>query len=164
MFRNIVVPYDGSKPADKAVEYSANLAKSTNSGMTCQIILVHIVPEIPTTPLFIERPMSTSDGRHIALSEYVERLYGEMQAHAKEMLERKKEEVESITGSKAVVKIAVSLGDSVAEKILEIAKTEKADLIIIGNVGRGGISKLKTLGSVSRAVSERALCPVTIVH
>ena len=87
-----------------------------------------------------------------------------MQAHAKEMLERKKEEVESITGSKAVVKIAVSLGDSVAEKILEIAKTEKADLIIIGNVGRGGISKLKTLGSVSRAVSERALCPVTIVH
>ncbi len=164
MFKNIIVPYDGSKPADKAVEYSANLAKSTNGGMTCQIMLVHIVPEIQTTQLFIERPMSTSDGRHIPLSKYVERLYGEMQAHAKEMLERKKKDVERIASSKAVVKIAVSLGDSVAQRILEIAKTEKADLIIIGNVGLGGISKLKTLGSVSRAVCEGSLCPVLLVH
>jgi len=39
---------------------------------------------------------------------------------------------------------------------------EKIDLIIIGNVGRSGISKIRTLGSVSRSVSERAPCPAMI--
>jgi nucleotide-binding universal stress UspA family protein len=39
-----------------------------------------------------------------------------------------------------------------------------ADLIVIGNVGRSGISKIRMLGSVSRRVGERAPCPVMIIH
>jgi nucleotide-binding universal stress UspA family protein len=58
----------------------------------------------------------------------------------------------------------VLIGDSVSGKILELAEKDNVDLIIIGNVGLSGISKLKTLGSVSRAVSERSPCPVLIVH
>jgi nucleotide-binding universal stress UspA family protein len=44
------------------------------------------------------------------------------------------------------------------------ANEEKSDLIIIGSIGLGGVSKIKALGSVSRAVSERAKCSVMIVH
>ena len=84
--------------------------------------------------------------------------------HAKEMLEKKKKELEAKAGSKIAVKGVALVGDSISNKILELADKEKVDLIVIGNVGLSGISKLKTLGSVSRAISERALCPVMIVH
>lgn len=40
---------------------------------------------------------------------------------------------------------------------MEFVKKEKVDMIVIGNVGRSGISKIKTLGSVSRSVSESAV-------
>ena len=167
MFRRIMVPYDSSKPADSAVEYSIELAKSiTQSGRvdSCYIILVHVVPEVSATPLLLERPVRTKKGETITLSEYIKQLYEEMVDHAKEMLEKKKKELEAKAGSKIAVKGVALVGDSISNKILELADKEKVDLIVIGNVGLSGISKLKTLGSVSRAISERALCPVMIVH
>jgi nucleotide-binding universal stress UspA family protein len=54
--------------------------------------------------------------------------------------------------------------DNPPEKIVEFANNEKVDLIVIGNVGLSGLSKVKALGSISRSVSERASCPVLIVH
>ena len=38
------------------------------------------------------------------------------------------------------------------------------DLIVIGNVGLSGISRIKALGSVSRDIVERAVCSVLVVH
>ena len=128
------------------------------------VLILHIVPTVPSTSLYIERPMSTPEGRHILLSEYIEKLYAEIQARAKEMLERKKKEIESAASEKTTVRTIVLVRDSIADEVCNLAKDEKADLIIIGNVGLSGLSRLKTLGSVSRAVSERAHCPVMIVH
>lgn len=164
MFKKILVPYDGSKPAYKAVEYAAALAKSGTSDREtgCQITLLHVVPEIPSSPLFIERPMST-ESSHIPLSKYIEKLYAEMQVHAAEMLETRKKELEA-ESSRLRVNTVVLIGDPIADIIVKYAGVEKPDLIVIGNTGLSGISKLKTLGSVSRAVSERASCPVMIVH
>jgi nucleotide-binding universal stress UspA family protein len=53
-----------------------------------------------------------------------------------------------------------------ADKILEYAQKERIDLIVIDNIGAGSkLSKvILTLGSVSRTVSEKASCPVMIVH
>jgi nucleotide-binding universal stress UspA family protein len=56
----------------------------------------------------------------------------------------------------------VLIGDP-ASKILEFADSQKVDLIIMGSVGLRGINR-RTLGSVSRRVSEMASCPVLIVH
>ena len=52
----------------------------------------------------------------------------------------------------------------ISEKIVEFAEKENVDLIVIGNIGLSGLSKVKALGSVSRSVSESASCPVLIVH
>jgi nucleotide-binding universal stress UspA family protein len=87
-----------------------------------------------------------------------------MQDNAAKTLDKKKKEIEVEAGGKAKVGTIVLIGDSVSGKILELAEKDNVDLIIIGNVGLSGISKLKTLGSVSRAVSERSPCPVLIVH
>ena len=53
---------------------------------------------------------------------------------------------------------------SIADNIISFADKENANIIVIGNIGLGGISKIKTLGSISRNVSEKANCPVLIVH
>lgn len=58
----------------------------------------------------------------------------------------------------------VSLNGYPPEKIIELANNEKVDLIVIGNIDLSGLSKVKALGSVSRNVSEKASCPVPIVH
>ena len=49
IFKKILVPYDGSKFADKALEHAiaiAELSRGVNSNNT-QIILLHVVTEIP---------------------------------------------------------------------------------------------------------------------
>ena len=50
------------------------------------------------------------------------------------------------------------------EAILDYEIANKIDLIIMGSEGLRGISRLKSLGSVSRKISEFAKCPVMIVH
>ena len=162
MFKTILVPFDTSKPASNAAKYAAQLAKS--SERDCEIILVHVVPHIQASPVVLDRPLRSKKGDTIMLSEYVKQLYEEMQDNAAKNLDNKKKEIELEAGGKAKVGTIVLIGDSVSGRILELAEKDNVDLIIIGNVGLSGISKLKTLGSVSRAVSERSPCPVLIVH
>jgi nucleotide-binding universal stress UspA family protein len=93
--------------------------------------------------------------------EYLKELYARMKNDATALLDRKKKEI--IEKGVGNVRTQVSVGHP-AEQILAQAEAEKADLIIIGSVGRTGIAKVKTLGSISRRISERAPCPVMIVH
>lgn len=162
MFKKILVPYDTSKPSANAAGYAAQLAKSSKEN--CEIILVNVIPNIPASPIVLDRPLRSKKGETIMLSEYVKQLYEEMQDNAARNLDKKKQEIEVEAGGMAKVGTIVLIGDSVSGKILELAEKENVDLIIIGNVGLSGISKLKTLGSVSRAVSERSPCPVLIIH
>ena len=62
------------------------------------------------------------------------------------------------------VEVLVSQGNSVSDTIIKFANKEKANLIVVGNIGLSGISKLKTLGSVSRSIADKSSCPVLIVH
>jgi nucleotide-binding universal stress UspA family protein len=121
-------------------------------------MLFHVIAEIHLPPSF-------SLGMHLpnikSTGEYLKTLYGMIKSDAMELLNRKKKEI--IEKGVGNVRTKVSVGHP-AEQILALAKAEKADLIIIGSVGRTGIAKLKTLGSVSRSISEGAPCPVMIVH
>ena len=52
---------------------------------------------------------------------------------------------------------------SPAEKILELAKQENVDLIIMGAHGRKGLERV-FFGSVADKVVTGALCPVMTIH
>jgi nucleotide-binding universal stress UspA family protein len=79
---------------------------------------------------------------------------------------KKRYESHKIKGNDFILReeILVSHGNSISDTIIEFANKEKADLIVIGNIGLSGISKLKSLGSVSRSITEKSSCPALIVH
>jgi nucleotide-binding universal stress UspA family protein len=158
LFQKILVPYDGSKFSDKALENAVGIAKL--SGSSTQVVLLHITPHIPI-PLTFERPVYyAKTGKSIPLTQYIQELSKEMKENASTMME----EVRKKFTDKEIKIENVLLVGYPPEKIIEFANNEKVDLIVIGSVGLSGLSKVKALGSVSRSVSERARCPVLIVH
>lgn len=171
----ILVPVDGSKQSEKALDYIINLAKqfhfdksdneelSTNINQKeLEIIILHILPAFQV-PLGFERPMrSSKTGEVISFSDYINELNETFINQWENKLSdyRKKYESKCILIDTTLRK----QGESIADTIIDVANKEQMDLIVVGNVGLGGISKIKSLGSVSRSVSEMAKCPVLIVH
>ena len=84
-----------------------------------------------------------------------------MEKSATDALVKKRDEIKRFSDFEITTKV---LAGHISETVVHFAKKEDVDLIVIGNVGRSGISKIRTLGSVSRSVSERAPCPVMIIH
>jgi nucleotide-binding universal stress UspA family protein len=167
MYKRILVPIDGSKPSDKALDHAVNLVKSISNGTRsgkndrAGVTILFVIPDLPV-PLAFETPMkSLRTGEVISFSDYIIEMHESIKIKAVEMLTKKKKQYES-QGISMITKVIV--GGSPSDKILEFAEDEKVDLIVVGNVGLSGISRVKTLGSVSRSISERAKCPVLIVH
>ena len=157
-FQKILVPYDGSKFSGKALENAIGIAKM--SGQNTELILLHVTPYIPI-PLTFERPVYyAKTGKSIPLTQYIEELTKEMEENASTMMD----EVKKKYTDKEIKIENVLLHGYPPEKIIEFANEQRVDLIVIGSVGLSGFSRVKALGSVSRNVSERASCPVLIVH
>lgn len=154
-YRRILVPYDISTPADKALDCAAGIALNTKA----EIILLHVV-EIPIIPMVELYVPSRRKGATTTIRDHIEAVYKPMQKYAMEIIEEKRERV----ASRGIqIRTKVVLGKPV-EKILEFAKSEMIDLMVLGNIGFGRASLIAALGSVSRAVAERASCPVIVVH
>ena len=159
MYGKILVPYDGSEPSNKAMNHAVHIAKLMGSGS--EVILLHVIAEFPTYH-YIERPArSIKTGEKTTLSQYLKEVYELMEESGRDILDKKKEEIRKSSGFEIVTKL---LAGHISNTIIDFAEKEKADLIVIGNVGRSGISRIRTLGSVSRSVSERAPCPIMIIH
>ena len=157
-FKIILVPHDGSIISDKALDKAVEIAKLAKGS---QIILIHVIPEIPT-PIFSREIRSPETGEVITFSEYMISLYQEIESEMREKLEDKKKKYSLEDGM--LIEIFITIGNP-SDKILEYATDKKADLIVIGSIGITGVSKFfKGLGSVSRNVSEKVSCPVLIVR
>jgi nucleotide-binding universal stress UspA family protein len=158
VYKKILVPYDGSEPSDKALDHAVNIAKMSGKS---EVILLYVIAEFPTYH-FIERPArSIKTGEKTTVSQYLKEVYELMEESANDVLDKKKEDIKKTTGLEIGTKL---LTGHISNSIIDFAAKEKDDLIVIGHVGRSGMSKIRSLGSVSRSVSERSPCPVMIVH
>jgi nucleotide-binding universal stress UspA family protein len=181
-YNKILVPYDGSKPSENALQQAIQIvndllkcgSETTNSKQDIQIILLHVIEEI-----HIRIPSLYFSLRLIAgkpVKEFFKEVYEEMRKEASKMLDDTKKRIESsikINSEKRGIKpssLSVTVIPQViignpAEVIIDTANNrQKVDLIIMGSTGLKGISKVRVLGSVSRAVSENANCPIMLVH
>lgn len=169
----ILVPVDGSKQSEKALEYAVktlspikgdfndvDIDKTLNK--TTELFILHVLPQF-AMPLGFERPMRSSrTGEVISFSEYINELNETFLDEWKRKLSDYAKKYES-KGLLIKTKL-LKPSESVVKTIIDVVDKEQIDLIVIGNVGLGGISKIRTLGSVSRSVSEMVKCPVLIIH
>lgn len=148
----ILVPYDGSSFSKKALDRAMELAHNLDS----EVILINVV-----SLSYIAPPGGLHGlARGKSKTNPMERWKKSVKNNAKKMLDScvRKCKSNGVTAS-YVIK-----DGNISQEILSFAKKRKATLIIIGSQGLAGISKLQTLGSVSRKVSEHAHCPVLIVR
>ena len=142
-FKKILVPYDGSKNANRAFEKALDMAKNTNT----KIKIITCIFRGHGTDMAYE-------------TRFVDLFDVELEKEALSKINKlgtlaKKSGVH-VDG--AVVKTL-----DAAQKIADFAKKEKSDLIILGSHGRSGFAKM-VLGSVSNGVLSKASCPVMIVQ
>ena len=137
-FRRILVGYDGSSQADKAVETAFALAESTDAE-----VLILSVARPPEPATIVEVDAMLDDAR-----EHFETNFKNI---------AKKAEALEIDLETAIV-----VGHPV-QQIVHRAETGRFDLIILG---RRGISRFEKMivGSTSEKVLRYAHCPVLVVR
>ncbi|MCK9375284.1 MAG: universal stress protein [Syntrophobacterales bacterium] len=133
----ILVPVDGSAYSLKAVETACDLAKAKDPS---SVVLIAVAVEIP----------ELEEGVYIA---------EKMKALAEIALAKGKAAAQALGITAAVV---LSTGASPADEIVQVAKNEKADLIVIGSRGLAGKTS-SFLGSTASKVVTYAPCSVLVV-
>jgi nucleotide-binding universal stress UspA family protein len=156
IYSKILVPYDGSKYAEKALNKAVNLAKLIKGS---EIIILNVIEEIVTPPLvFPTRIRHYKTGEDTTLSTYFRDLQTDMRYKMINTLEKIKQKYENSVKIRTVVLVG-----SAEDKIVEFANRQNVDLIVMGSKGLKGMSRL-LMGSVSRNVSEKVKCSVMIVR
>ena len=152
MLTKILVPYDGSKYSEKALTRAMKLAHNLDSEvfLFSVVYLDYISP--PGGLLGLTKTKSEKE----TMKKWEELVRIETEKMLKLAVKRCNEK--GVSASYSIAR------GNVAKEILNFAEKKKISLIMIGSLGLHGIGKLKTLGSVSRRVSEEAKCPVLLVR
>jgi nucleotide-binding universal stress UspA family protein len=148
VIKKILVPIDGSEHSDKALNYALDLAEKYSA----EIKLLSVAqPIVATGPIFLTQPMMSPSSTAM----YVEEIATAHEKMLAEAYKKAKEVKPEIVISKKLV------NGRPAARIVEIAKEENFDLIVMGSKGAGGIKDF-FLGSVSDRVADQAYCPILL--
>ena len=161
--KTIVIGYDGSDAAERALERAADIAQVFSArlvvvsvsglatvpapvstfGPTAELVPPAAGPVAPGGTVPLPKPVSAQEPEELA----------------RRQLERARM---SLASRKVETEYLVELGDP-AERLLEVADRRDADLIVVGSRERGFLERL--LGrSVDEAVARRAERDVLLVH
>jgi len=140
VIKKILVALDGSEYADHALDFALDLAEKYSA----QVSLLTVIPPVLTPSYSIDKVTN--------YSKQVENSFSAVLSKA----------VEKVKKEKPALKVSTKLekGDP-AEMIIETAKREDFDLIVMGRHGLGRSKAI--LGSVSFKVVNRATCSVWTV-
>ena len=152
MFKVILVPLDGSREGARAVDLAGEIAQK----FAAQVLLLRVVPHVATTVAAAAGQEAASAALAIESAEEQERLD---KAAAREYLAGHQKGLQDLG---VRVSVEVEVGDP-ARTITQIARQEKADLIVMTTRGRTGLRRT-LLGSVADDVVRAAIAPVLVVR
>jgi len=139
-----------------AAEYALAMAKKVNA----ELIAVHVLSaklgyDHTPRPLLFGLPATPSSLNDIIQTSKQE---------AERWLERVKQQQQDDENIKVKLKTKVILASTpmVAAELVDYARNENIDLIVVGTRGRSGIKKI-LLGSTASGIVTHANCPVMIV-
>lgn len=142
-FKKILCPTDFSEPSHCGLRMANEMAVQFGS----EIILVNVHKPIPHLP----RPRIEASETTFDVSIYEKQVIEDAEHSLAEL-------GKEILGEGVKPRLIVRVGTP-AEEILEVAKEEQVDAIIIASHGRTGLAKI-VFGSVAQRVVRRATCPV----
>jgi len=141
MYSKILVATDGSEQNHQAVVEAVGLARSEKADLHCLFIV--------DTIAFASLPMD------VTWENVYNVLYQEGKDAINAVQKRAKKSGIKFTGS-------VQEGNPAME-IVKYARENKVDIIVVGTLGRGGLSRF-LLGSTAEKVIRTAPCPVLVVR
>jgi len=143
LFKNILVPWDGSKYSIHAFKIALDIAKKYNS----KISIIHCI----------------ESGEYRG-SWYLDSMYSK--AIIKKQTKIAEAEINKLVILAKTANIPISTNifhvDSTVKQLVLYAKSKKIDLVVMGSHGRKGWKKV-ILGSVTAGLSQNIHCPVLIV-
>jgi len=149
MFRKILVGVDGSESALKAVALAAGLSKAHGA----QIVLLHVVQ----LSAIADQALKMSATEHLK-----ENPKGIMEKLSQDVLDEARARALQAGAAEERISDVTTDGDQ-ARRLIEAAKRDEADLIVLGSRGRGRLEGL-LLGSVSQKVAALAPCACLIAR
>ncbi len=143
----ILIAYDGSDSAKKAVDMTIKIAKKED-----EVLLLTVIPAELVSSSFTQMLLPTID-----LSQVVNE--GDFKERATETL---KEVAKNLDGKVDKIETIVETGDP-ADEILLTAKSKMCDLIVLGYKGYGKEGRF-LIGSVTDKVVRHASASVMVVR
>ena len=142
MYKKILVPLDGSPLAEKALDHAVRMARAFDS----EIILFEVVHFMPIygSPELVA-PLLVDEKQKELAEKYLAKVAREIEAKG------------------VKVRFLVRTGQQVAIEIIDFAKENRVDLIIMSTRGRSGISRW-VLGSTAHKVLTRAETPILLLR
>jgi nucleotide-binding universal stress UspA family protein len=150
----ILLATDGSSEAELVARTAVDLAKQSDS----ELHAIRVWDIVTTALLYPE----ATDPEGVELSDPI--LLEDIERHAeqrgRELLDAEVERVRSVGGTVAQAHLMMGYA---AREIVHLAEDIEAGLVVMGNRGRGGLSRA-LMGSVSDSVVRNAYCPVLVVR
>ncbi len=147
MMNEILVAVDGSKHSFKVVDVACDLAKRLSAG----ILLVSVI-QLPTREPEEVEQFERVEQYPDAYADYLKELSDDVTSKFTDEIQKAGVPVRATTPS----------GHPSAE-ILEVARVEQPEMIVIGVKGLHGLAVFKSMGSVARHVIENSTVPVLVV-
>ena len=137
MYNNILIPLDGSKSAEQAIQSAMEVAHKPSASL-------HLVQAVGALPYsrYPMRPTSMSAEQRTA-DAYLDSLSREI-------------------ASQGFRVSAHTVTSEPAKGIMQVAEEERCDLIVMTSHGRSGAGRF-FLGSVAERVMRHASCPVLLI-
>ena len=143
LFKNILVPWDGSRYSNHAFKIALNIAKKYDS----KINLVSCLSHADTGAGYLDSSINK-----------------DIFKTAKDVMINKMSDLKNDAKKTGIsISIDAFVTDSTVKQLVTYAKTMKIDLVVMGSHGLTGWKKL-LLGSVASGVSQQVHCPVLIVR
>jgi len=144
VLKRILVCTDFSPASQVALDYGRNVARTFGASLR----VVHVVENM--------------EARYYVDAGYIP--LPDLQKHAEEAARRKLATVVTDDDRKSLhAESTILRSTAPARAIVNYAKDEAIDMIVVGTHGRGGVSRV-LLGSIAERVVRTAPCPVLTVH
>ncbi len=148
MYKNILVPVDGSEASRLALAEAIEFAKTSGG----RLQLMHVLDEFVIVPAVDAAYMGSAYADSVAaLGEYGRQILDDAEAMVKQ------------AGVEVQSAFVETMGHRVAELIIEKARQWPAHLIVMGTHGRRGLRRL-VLGSDAEGVLHSTPVPVLMVR